>query len=63
MPGGGTIGRNDNLLVHAGAMGIKRDLRRALGLAGGIERLADDHAPAFEAGMLPGCDDTAFHSG
>jgi hypothetical protein len=47
------IRRNDDALVHAGAMRVNRDLRRALGVARIIYGLANDKPPAFEARVLP----------
>src|SRR5436190_19350994 len=57
------IGRNDDALMHAGAMRIDRDLGRAFGLPRVIDRLTNNQPPSLEAGMFAGGDDIAFYAG
>jgi hypothetical protein len=62
-PGGRTVGGNNDVLVHTRAMGVNRNLRRALGPACAIDRLANDQAPTLEAGMLSSRHQIAFNAG
>src|SRR5439155_15111048 len=46
---GGTVTRDDDALVQAGAMRVDGDLRWAFGFARSADRLADDQPPALQA--------------
>ena len=57
------VRRNHNLLVHAGAVRINRDLRRSLRFTTRADGLANYKPPTLEARMFPSCDDVAFDTG
>jgi hypothetical protein len=61
--GAQSIGRNHNLLVHAGTVTVNRHLRRTFGLAPGANRLANDEAKAIETRMFPARHHIAFDTG
>src|SRR6266567_4223498 len=63
VPRGRTVRGNDHPLVEGGAVGIDRDLWRALGIARHTDGLANEERPALQAGVFAGGYDVAFNSG
>src|SRR5439155_8894358 len=60
---GQAIRGNHHPLMHAGAVRVNRDLRRAFGLTRSTDRLANDQPPPSEAWMLASGDNIAFDAG
>src|SRR6266571_946897 len=58
-----TVGRDHHGFMQGGAVGIDGDLREALGLAAGVDGLANEQSPPRQAGVLASGSQVAFNAG
>src|SRR5260370_10340807 len=58
-----TVGRDHHGFMQGCAVGIDGDLRDALGLAAGVDGLANEQSPPRQAGVLASGSQVAFNAG